>query len=537
MIKSKKGQVALEALVVFGILIIGVVIFGLFFMGNIKEITTTDPGTKQDKNTGGDVYDSLEGSLIYNDEQQIGSSSFGVIDVGGSGTDNPEDPPILFCGDGSCNNGETIITCAQDCFAGYFVTNLELELLPEDIAYTNTKITINATLESDAPLVQISQINIKKYDGDDYAYYETTDCGLTGYDNNYTYLNVGELLPTDPGFLTGSFDFFCNTPGRYRFIFSISNGTDTIENEIDKTITEPPALPTILVFDTTRDIPYGNTRDILLPLEPDGTYDFTVDWGDGTSNYIDAWDHPKKVHTYPTAGVYTVTITGTINGFNYCNVNNLPLRKQLIEIAQWGELRLGNNGRYFFGCDFEISATDVLDSPETTNMAYAFVGTNIIYNPSINNWDMSNVTDMTGMFYRSNFNAPISNWDTSNVTSMSEMFVFDEYFNQPIGNWDVSNVTDMSSMFSGANSFNQPLDWDTSNVTDMSEMFSGASSFNQPLNWNTSNVTNMSIMFNSAINFNQNISSWNVDNVLSWDYIFDNCPILEENKPERFRIT
>ena len=41
-----------------------------------------------------------------------------------------------------------------------------------------------------------------------------------------------------------------------------------------------------------------------------------------------------------------------------------------------------------------------------------------------------------------------------------------------IENWDVSNVTNMSYIFSGASSFNQPLNkWNVSKVTDMSKMF------------------------------------------------------------------
>ena len=55
-----------------------------------------------------------------------------------------------------------------------------------------------------------------------------------------------------------------------------------------------------------------------------------------------------------------------------------------------------------------------------------------------------------------------------------------------INNWDVSNVTNMEEMFDEASSFNQPLNkWDVSKVTNMSFMFAGATSFNQPLNkWN-----------------------------------------------------
>ena len=50
----------------------------------------------------------------------------------------------------------------------------------------------------------------------------------------------------------------------------------------------------------------------------------------------------------------------------------------------------------------------------------------------------------------------------------------------PLNNWDVSNVTDMGEMFNDATSFNQPLDnWNVSNVTDMVGMFE-STRFNQP---------------------------------------------------------
>ena len=54
---------------------------------------------------------------------------------------------------------------------------------------------------------------------------------------------------------------------------------------------------------------------------------------------------------------------------------------------------------------------------------------------------------MSYMFNNTNtFNKPIGNWDVSNVTDMSGCFQM-QNFNQPIGNWDVSSVTDMSYMF------------------------------------------------------------------------------------------
>ena len=59
------------------------------------------------------------------------------------------------------------------------------------------------------------------------------------------------------------------------------------------------------------------------------------------------------------------------------------------------------------------------------------------------------------------FNQPLNNWGVSNVTNMSYMFhdMFQncEDFNQPLNNWNVSNVEDMENMFQNARSFNQPL--------------------------------------------------------------------------------
>ena len=141
----------------------------------------------------------------------------------------------------------------------------------------------------------------------------------------------------------------------------------------------------------------------------------------------------------------------------------------------------------------------------------------------IEHWDVSNVTDMSEMFFwATSFNQPIGDWDVSKVTNMSGMFRLASSFNQPIGNWDVSNVTNMRGMFFGAESFNQPIgDWDVSNVTDMMYTFYHAESFNQPIgNWDVSNVTDMSNMFNGAKSFNQPIGDWDVSNVTNMRGMF-----------------
>jgi len=67
---------------------------------------------------------------------------------------------------------------------------------------------------------------------------------------------------------------------------------------------------------------------------------------------------------------------------------------------------------------------------------------------------VSNVTHMYRMFEGTSFNQDIGNWDVSNVIDMSAMFFRATSFNQDIGNWDVSNVKNMNGMFYEASSFN-----------------------------------------------------------------------------------
>jgi surface protein len=155
---------------------------------------------------------------------------------------------------------------------------------------------------------------------------------------------------------------------------------------------------------------------------------------------------------------------------------------------------------------------------------------------SIGDWDVSNVTDMKGLFQFDNFddddgdayelfNEPLNNWNVSRVTDMSEMFSGCTNFNQPLNNWNVSNVGNIYGMFIGCANFNQPLNgWIVSRVTDITEMFSGCTIFNQPLNnWNVSNVEKMYGMFRDCANFNQPLNGWDVSLVTDMSEMFSGC--------------
>jgi surface protein len=181
------------------------------------------------------------------------------------------------------------------------------------------------------------------------------------------------------------------------------------------------------------------SNQVTLPLSTSGTYNFTVNWGDGTSDTITAHNQAEVTHTYAASGTYEVEILGTLTHFQF---NNSGDKKKILDVIQWGTVVFSDMSNMFYGCtNLVMSATD---EP-----------------------DLSGITSMSNMFKNaSSFNQDIGNWDTSSVTSMSSMFNGASSFNQDIGNWDTSSVTSMSSMFNGASSFNQDIGWwDTASFT------------------------------------------------------------------------
>lgn len=138
----------------------------------------------------------------------------------------------------------------------------------------------------------------------------------------------------------------------------------------------------------------------------------------------------------------------------------ITLASKLVEIKNWGAFSLGTPEHYTAGYDphdsgyfsgarnLTISATDMPNLDGTRSLSGMFDGCRKLERvPSINQWDVSSITNMSQVFAGANrFNQDISAWDTSSVTDMSAMFNGAEKFDQDIGGWDVSKVTDMSSI-------------------------------------------------------------------------------------------
>ena len=98
------------------------------------------------------------------------------------------------------------------------------------------------------------------------------------------------------------------------------------------------------------------------------------------------------------------------------------------------------------GPDADLNFIDVSGIGNMSSLFYDFSAQ--IQNIKIDQWDVSNVVDMNGMFYRcGSFNCDLSGWDVSNVKDMYAMFCGCWEFESDLSGWDVSNVTKKLRMF------------------------------------------------------------------------------------------
>ena len=200
------------------------------------------------------------------------------------------------------------------------------------------------------------------------------------------------------------------------------------------------------------------------------------------------------------------------------------------EVANWNVSLVTNMSGIFMASGFN-EAIGMWDTSAVTDMTGMFNGASS-FNQDIGSWNTSSVTSMYRMFRdAAAFNQDIGSWNTSSVTSMEEMFYTTIAFNQDIGSWDTSSVTSMFFMFFNARTFDQDIGrWDTSSVTSMYGMFYHASAFNQDIgSWDTSSVTSMYFMFGSARAFNQDIGSWNTTSVTSMAAMFHDASAFNQD--------
>lgn len=183
------------------------------------------------------------------------------------------------------------------------------------------------------------------------------------------------------------------------------------------------------------------SNQIKLPLQSGGNYDFVVDWGDGLSDTIVTHDQQQITHTYAAAGEYTIVIVGIIEGFGFTYATSDA--KKLVDIQQWGTMKLHNRGYQFRGCKnlSRFSAVDMPNLYGMTNLTGMFAECRLFNDPSVGQWTMDSVVTVSNMFYNASaFNQPL-NWQLPSLRKADLMFYNASAFNQDLTSWCVPQLT------------------------------------------------------------------------------------------------
>ena len=241
-----------------------------------------------------------------------------------------------------------------------------------------------------------------------------------------------------------------------------------------------------------------------------------IDWGDGSTDSITAYNQSEVTHTYSTSGTYEIKISSALRGFVF---NNGGDKLKILNISNWGIFDFNESG-VFNGCtNLNTTSTDtpIITMIDATN---TFRNCTSLSNLDVSSWNVSSVTDMFVMFSgcTSLTSLNVSSWDVSNVVDMRFTFVnCTSLSSLSVGSWDVSNVLEMTRLFLNCRVLStlDVTNWDTSSVTDMSLMFRDCDLFDYSLaDWNINNVTN----FSSFMNLATGLSTSNYDATLvGWE--------------------
>ena len=181
-----------------------------------------------------------------------------------------------------------------------------------------------------------------------------------------------------------------------------------------------------------------------------------------------------------------------------------------------------------------------------TNMGNLFAwGLSLETVEGIENWDVSNVTSMSAMFYAcydlKELN--VTGWDVSKVDTFGNMFASehqnwgDMKLEKLIGTetWNPTSATKMSSMFYGCGHLTD-LDlsgWNVPKLTHCSHMFADCYNLvNLDLSgWQTPSLKIMDAMFNNCESMTfVDMSSFDTSNVTEFSQLFESCYSLKEIK-------
>jgi len=194
---------------------------------------------------------------------------------------------------------------------------------------------------------------------------------------------------------------------------------------------------------STSDITAGS---IILKMGFLPAQTVTVDWGDASPT--DQWSS-APIHSYASAGTYTVTVTGTANAFNGI-VNAVGGIVTITSVTPWLDsltdlsyLFAGQQQNFTVPTFSGIKPFPPPPPTYLTNFSNMFNGAVAFDGSNLNTWDTSTVTDMSNMFNGTTSLYPdISSWNIGQLVTARSIFANSPAFISDTTTWPnfVSNT-------------------------------------------------------------------------------------------------
>ena len=278
-------------------------------------------------------------------------------------------------------------------------------------------------------------------------------------------VNPNSLIQTNTRFSIsiygsgGSFKFTPSTPIPSNSYYVKSVGEFDIEMAASS---QPIVEEFIFKIDTT----LGNgSNEFHLNPEFRNVIDFDIDWGDNITQTITS--NNAITHSYLTSGIYTIKLNLTrnvsITQYRFWLSND---KQKIIEVVNWGTVFPSEWYRAFYGCSNLTKVSDqTLQIISSGRAAFAYTGiltgfdtlkingdgrdflNGSPWNGSLQNWDLTNTTNIESFFSNTNF----TGYGLSNTTC-TPIFCRGVFYNTPlitceIGHWDMTNCVEFLDMF------------------------------------------------------------------------------------------
>jgi surface protein len=204
-----------------------------------------------------------------------------------------------------------------------------------------------------------------------------------------------------------------------------------------------------------------SSETFTIPCQNIGTFAATIDWGDGSTSAITAYNDADLAHTYASAGDHQIRISGTFPNIRFNDGGDKGKVKSVENLGVVGWLSFQ---RAFYGCtsmDKFVAGNTDTSSVTDMNRMFLFCATMLV--PDLTGFNTSSVTNMIQMFGNCSrltdvIGAEDFNIESLNVTTALNQFITSGYietarYDALLINWDAQNPFDGMSPNFGASTY------------------------------------------------------------------------------------